>query len=369
MKKIFIAIFVLLLTHSSFGQLTVAANGGNKKALVGERIGITDVFISYNRPGVKGREGKIWGQLVHTGFVDQGFGTSKAAPWRAGANENTTIEFSTPVKVEGKSLPAGKYGLFIAYDASSPTIIFSKNSTSWGSFFYDASEDVLRVPVKALKSDRSVEWLKYEFMNQTDNSADVVMQWENMMIPFKIEADYVPLQLESFRRELRTDKGFRWNAWNQAANFALQNNTNLEEALSWADKAVSEPFIGEKNFVTLSTKAQILSRLNRQGAADSIMKEAMPLANMNQLHNYARQLLSLKRNQEAFDAFKKNYDRHPNQFTTNVGMMRGYSALGNHKKALEYAQKAQPQAPDKLNKDNVEKMIGQLKEGKDVNVQ
>jgi tetratricopeptide (TPR) repeat protein len=90
---------------------------------------------------------------------------------------------------------------------------------------------------------------------------------------------------------------------------------------------------------------------------------------MNQLHNYARQLLSLKRNKEAFDAFKKNYDRHPNQFTTNVGMMRGYSGLGNYKKALEYAEKAQPQAPDKPNKDNVERMIGQLKEGKDVNVQ
>ena len=168
---------------------------------------------------------------------------------------------------------------------------------------------------------------------------------------------------------MRTDKGFRWNAWNQAANFALQNNTNLEEALMWANKSVSEPFIGEKNFVTLSTKAQILSKLNRQAEADSAMREAMPLANMNQLHNYARQLVTLKKSKEAFEAFKKNYDNHPNVFTTNVGMMRGYAAMGNYKKALEFAQKAQPQAPDKLNKDNVERMIGMLKEGKDVNAQ
>jgi tetratricopeptide (TPR) repeat protein len=369
MKKLILATFAYLVMQSSYAQLTTAPNGGNKKAIVGERIGISDVLIEYSRPGVKGRDGKIWGELVHTGFADQGFGPSKAAPWRAGANENTTIEFSTPVKIEGKALPAGKYGLFIAYDASAPTVIFSKNSTSWGSYFYDPSEDALRVQVKSSKNDRPVEWLKYEFMNQTNNSADVVLLWENLMIPFKVEVDYIPLQLESFRKELRTDKGFRWNTWNQAANFALQNNTNLEEALEWANKSVSEPFIGEKNFVTLSTKAQILSKLNRQAAADSAMKEAMPLANVNQLHGYARQLVSQKRNKEAFDAFKKNYDQHPNEFTTNVGMMRGYSAMGNYKKALEFAQKAQPQAPDKLNKDNLEKMIGQLKEGKDVNVQ
>ena len=369
MKKLKIAAFALLMAPASFGQLTTAPNGGNKKALVGERIGITDVLIEYSRPGVKGREGKIWGGLVHAGFVDQGFGTSKAAPWRAGANENTTIEFSTPVKVEGKTLAEGKYGLFIAYDATAPTVIFSKNATSWGSFFYNPSEDVLRVQVKASKNDSPVEWLKYEFMNQTNNSADIALLWENMMISFKVEVDYIPLQLESFRKELRTDKGFRWNAWNQAANFALQNNTNLEEALVWANKSVSEPFIGEKNFITLTTKAQILSKLNRQAEADSAMREAMPLANMNQLHNYGRQLVSLKKNTEAFEAFKKNYDKHPNQFTTNVGMMRGYSAMGNYKKALEFAQKAQPQAPDKLNKDNLEKMIALLKEGKDVNVQ
>ena len=369
MKKLITAAIACFTVQFSFGQLTTAPNGGNKKALVGERIGITDVLIEYSRPGVKGREGKIWGELVHTGFVDQGFGTSKSAPWRAGANENTTIEFSTPVKIEGQTLAEGKYGLFIAYDATAPTVIFSKNATSWGSFFYNPAEDALRVQVKTTTTDRPVEWLKYEFMNQTNNSADIVLLWENRMIPFKVEVDYIPLQLESFRKELRTDKGFRWNAWNQAANFALQNNTNLEEALMWANKSVSEPFIGEKNFVTLSTKAQILSKLNRQAEADSAMREAMPLANMNQLHNYARQLVTLKKSKEAFEAFKKNYDNHPNVFTTNVGMMRGYAAMGNYKKALEFAQKAQPQAPDKLNKDNVERMIGMLKEGKDVNAQ
>src|SRR5215212_2977919 len=95
---------LLLSVYLPAQQLTVPPNGGNKKALVGERVGLTDVTIMYDRPGVKGRDGHIWGELIHTGFTDQGFGSSKSAPWRAGANENTTISFSTDVKVEGQDL-------------------------------------------------------------------------------------------------------------------------------------------------------------------------------------------------------------------------------------------------------------------------
>ena len=141
------------ISFISKAQLTQPPNGGNKKAWVGERIGITDVTINYDRPGVKGREGKIWGQLVHAGFIDQGFGSSKSAPWRAGANENTTITFSTDVTIEGKPLAAGRYGFFVAYDPNESTLVFSKNSTSWGSYFYDEKEDALRVKVKTQTVD------------------------------------------------------------------------------------------------------------------------------------------------------------------------------------------------------------------------
>src|SRR4051812_48910306 len=160
---------------TSQGQLTQPPNGGNKKAWVGERIGITDVTIRYDRPGVKGREGKIWGQLVPKGFTDQGFGTSKAAPWRAGANENTTIEFSTPVSIEGQALPAGIYAFFIAYDPDECTVIFSKNATSWGSFYYDQKEDALRVKVKPIPINNNVEWLTYDFENETTTGATVAL--------------------------------------------------------------------------------------------------------------------------------------------------------------------------------------------------
>ncbi len=180
-----------LFCISSYSQLTAPPNGGNKKAWVGERIGITDVSINYDRPGVKGRTGKIWGELVPVGFTDQGFGSSKSAPWRAGANENTTIEFSTDVKINGQPLSAGQYGFFVAYDPNESTLIFSKNSSSWGSFFYDPKEDVLRVKAKPQAAAQPVEWLKYEFTDQTDNSAVVNVIWEKLSIPFTVQVDLV----------------------------------------------------------------------------------------------------------------------------------------------------------------------------------
>src|SRR6478752_4777720 len=186
MHKVILLLFISfsLLIQTSHSQITLTglSSGGNKKAFVGERVGLTDVTIHYDRPGVKGREGKIWGQLRPVGYTDQGFGSSKAAPWRAGANENTTIEFSNNVKIEGQPLAAGKYGFFIAYDPNECTLIFSKNSTSWGSFFYDDKEDALRVKVKPVATDKSIEWLKYEFMNETPNSADIALEWEKLVI-------------------------------------------------------------------------------------------------------------------------------------------------------------------------------------------
>jgi tetratricopeptide (TPR) repeat protein len=369
MKKILSLSLLSLLTATAFSQLMTPPDGGNKKAMVGERIGITDVAIHYDRPGVKGREGKIWGQLVHTGYTDLGFGTSKAAPWRAGANENTTIEFSSDVKIEGQPLAAGKYGFFIAYDPNESTLIFSKNNSSWGSFFYDDKEDILRVKVKPLPLDRSIEWLKYEFMNQTENSATIALEWEKMMIPFKVEVDLVKLQLESFRRELRGERRFSpgWQSYQQAAKYTSDKNTDLEQGLKWADQAIHDQFVGTTNFVTLSTKAEILAKMGRMNEADTLMKKALPLGTMQEVHQYGRQLLSMKKYPEALEVFKLNYQKNPGQFTTLMGMARGYAGVNDNKNALKYATMALPLAPNPQNKTFVETMIQNLKDGKNIN--
>ena len=368
-QKLAILCLLVLTTSFSYAQipLTVLPSGGNKKAITGEQIGLTKVVINYDRPGVKGREGKVWGQLVHVGYTDQGFGNTKAAPWRAGSNENTTFEFSTDVKIEGKALPAGKYGFFIAYDPNECTLIFSTNSTSWGSYYYNEKEDALRVKVKPVALDKSVEWLKYEFLDQTENSATIALSWEKLMIPFKVEVDYVKDQLLSFRNELRTEKGFIWQSWEQAANWCLQRNVNLEEALMWADSATSPGFEGAKSFRAASTKAQLLEKLNRSSEAVAVMKAALPNASMSEMHQYARTLLTQKKSKEALAVFKSNYDKYPNQFTTLIGLVRGYSANGDYGTALKYANQALPLAPDTNNKNNVMTMIDKLKAGKDVN--
>ena len=369
MTKFLFLSFSAFLSSSLLAQITLTSlpSGGNKKAVVGERIGLTDVTIHYDRPGVKGREGKIWGQLVPAGFIDPGFGSSKSAPWRAGANENTTIEFSNDVTIEGKPLKAGKYGFFIAYDSLESTLIFSNNSTSWGSYYYDDKEDVLRVKVKPAKTNTNVEWLKYDFLNQTENSAIIALLWEKLMIPFKVETNYIQDQLASFRNELRTQRGFFWLAWDQAAQWCLQHNVNLEQALQWADSASGPSFGGATLFQPKSTKAQILTRLGKTAEADALMKQALPLANMQEVHQYGRSLLNQKKTKEALEIFKLNYTKNPNQFTTLMGLTRGYSANGDFKNALKYAEMAQPMAPNEANKKFLTESIDKLKKGQDIN--
>lgn len=366
-KLLFTATAILFCSFSYSQILFTIADGGNKKAVVSERIGITDVSLHYDRPAVKGREGKIWGQLVPYGFTDQGFGTSREAPWRAGANENTTISFSSEVMVEGKLLAAGTYGLFIAMNENDATVIFSNNATSWGSFFYDPKEDALRVNVKTITLPESVERMKFEFMDEKENSATIALIWEKMKIPFKVEVDYIKTQLASFRNELRNEKGFRYEAWLEAVDFCILRNTNLDEALQWSNYSISAPFIGQKNFKTLSTKANLLNKMGRAAEADSILKSSMSMATMQELHNFGRQLLREKKPVLALKAFKTNAEKNPNQFTTNMGLMRGYAANGDFINALKYAKAAQPQASDKANKDAIEGFIKMLGEGKDIN--
>jgi hypothetical protein len=356
---------VMLLAQSL--PLTMRPDGGNKRASVSETVGITDISIHYDRPGVKGRDGKIWGQLVPVGYADQGFGTSKAAPWRAGSNENTTFGCSTDVTINGQPLPAGKYGFFVAYGTDECTLIFSKNASSWGSFYYKPEEDVLRVKVKPQAIDHKVEWLKYEFLDETDSTATVGLQWERLLIPFTVGVDYVQTQLAQIRKELRSERGFAWEAWNQAAAWCALHHTNLQEASLWADSATGINFGGAGIFTPWATRADVLTQLGRTDEADSIMKRALPLGSMNELHVYGRQLLAQKRVKAATDVFTLNYKKNPGQFTTLMGMARASSANGDYKTALKYATQAQPLAPDPINKNGVEAAITKLKNGQDIN--
>jgi len=369
MRKILLLLLMISPAISGVSQimpLTLEPDGGNKKASVSEQIGIVKIAINYSRPGVKGREGRIYNTPVaHYGFVDQGHGTSYSAPWRAGANENTTFSFSHPVRIEGKELPAGTYGFFIALGEQENTLIFSKASTSWGSFYYDPSFDALRVNVPSKALDKSQEWLKYEFTDQTDSSAVISMSWEKRSIPFKVEADVKKLQIEAFKRDFMSTRNYE--DFISAAQYCVRNNIELDQALAWMDRAISFRIMGRANYRTLSTKATVLMKMNRFDEAQKIMTEALPMGSMLEVHFYGRTLQGMNKQAEAFKVYKLNYDKNPKEYTTNLGMARGYSGLGDYKKALGYMKSAITYAPDPGSKSRGEAMMKLLEEGKTIN--
>ena len=364
MKQLLLPMLLFISGLVAHAQVmnSLPASGGNLKSSVSQRIGITDMEIHWDAPAVKGREGKIWGTTIaHYGFQNLGFGTAKESPWRAGANENTTISFSTDVTVEGKSLPAGKYGFFIAVYADSCTLIFSKNSTAWGSYFYNPAEDALRVGVRQQKDlPQSRERLAYEFSDQTENSALIALVWERWRIPFRVAVDLNKTVVEGLRKEMQNSPGFYEQNLNGAATFCLQHNVNLDEALTWADNAINM----SPTFTNYRLKSQILEKLDKAAEAEKTMTAALDKATVQELHQYGRQLVAEKKPAKAMEIFQLNYKKNGDTWPTHVGLMRGYSANGDVKKALEHAQIAVKQAPDDMNRKNLEGYVKTLSEGK-----
>lgn len=356
MKRLSTLVTLIFYSVIAWSQtLSTPPSGGNQKSKVTQYIGPVEVTIAYSSPDVHGpngedRTGKIWGEVVHFGFIDQGFGPSKAAPWRAGANENTTITVSHDVKIEGKELKAGTYGLFLATaKEGSYTWIFSKNSSSWGSYFYDPKEDALRVEVMPLEAPYK-EWLTYGFEDRLPTSAKAYLRWEKKRIPFTIEVPNVnEIYVSKMREELRGSIGFRQENWITAAQFCAQNKINLEEALTWVDMSVSNPFIGVENFTTLQTRSSLLQALGRTTEANAEMDKAIkhPTATVQNVHMYGRTLLNSGQKEKAMEVFKYNAQKNPQEkFTPNVGLARGYTALGDTKNAIKYWELALKNIPE-----------------------
>lgn len=141
-----------------------------------QRIGTTDVKITYHRPSVKGRE--IWGGLVP--FDDE-------KPWRTGANNSTEISFTKDVKINGKDLAAGTYTFFALVGKDEWTLIFNKKTGTWGSGGYDKNEDALRIKVTPAEAPMHVEQMVYAFTNVTMESGTAILWWEKLMVSFEIE--------------------------------------------------------------------------------------------------------------------------------------------------------------------------------------
>ena len=242
------------------------------KASVMQSIGITDVTITYHRPGVKGRE--IWGKLItYGGDQIPSLNDGKTFPWRAGANENTVISFSHGVKINGNSLPAGSYGFHIFISETDWELIFSKNYTSFGSFFYNQEDDALRITVTPVKAPFQ-EKLLYGFEEFTFNSANVFLHWEKLKVSFKIDVDVTKITIANIKNELAGGFGFFWWGFNNAAGYCLAAETHYEQALEWVDQSIQM----EKNFKNLSTKGQLLAKTGETAEAKKMLKEAKAMA-------------------------------------------------------------------------------------------
>jgi hypothetical protein len=322
----------------------------SQAASIGQTIGITDVKVTYHRPLVNGR--KIFGtQIVPYGQV-----------WRAGANENTTIEFTDPVTIEGKALDRGVYGLHMIPNQDSWTVIFSKNATSWGSFTYDEKEDALRVTVKPEKTSFQ-EALVYDIDQVKPDTATVRLRWGDVAVPIQVT---VPNQnevvLTSMRDQLRTLNHWNWSAYDDAAHYLLDANIHLDEALTFLDRSL----LLEERFENLMTKSAVLGAMGKTDEAAKVKAAALEKAQPLQLHIYARGLQQQKKQQEAFAIFRKNAQMHPDLWFVHAGMARVYSGEGKFSEAAKEMQLAIPGAPAQQ-RGAMEGLVKRLQANQDIN--
>ncbi len=279
--KISIILMLVLFGVSSLLAQTTLPRVSQRQS-VSQTVGDTTVSIVYHRPNIKSRE--VWGGLVPYGEV-----------WRTGANENTTFEISNDVKINGQALPKGKYGLHTIPTKDSWTIIFNKVNNEWGSFNYNAKDDALRAIVKPVTGEFK-ETMTIDFDNVADTTANIVIAWEKIRVPFTLDVgDLNGRILNSFRREMVNDPV-------QAANFVLGSkmNANYEEALGWLNNSIKM----NENYSNLNTKARLLAEMGRKDEAIATGEKAIQIgksatppvnpANVANLENLVKEWKSKK---------------------------------------------------------------------------
>ena len=349
-RPVFLLVAVLLVAGFCAAQsLVLDMPRQSQHAVVSQRLGITDITITYHRPLVNNR--KVWGTLVPYGKV-----------WRAGANENTIITFSDPVTIEGKPLEKGTYGLHMIPAESEWTIIFSKNYTSWGAFTYDEKEDALRVTVQPQTSDFH-DALTFDFDQPKPDSALVTLRWEKVAVPFKVGVDAPHITQQSLEKQLRSLSQYTWISWDEAANYLLDNKLDPQQALKYADTSIQN----EERFENLITKSRALDRLDKKDEALALRNKAFEKGTPLQVHLYARQLQNDKRQDEAFAIFRSNAQKHPSAWVVHTGLARVYCGGGDFDNAVKEMKLAVDGAPDKPQKTYLEGLVRRLEAKEDIN--
>ncbi len=353
-------IAIMLFTTYSFAQSVVTTPKRSPRAEFSQSFGITKVAIDYGAPKVivaRGdRTGKIWGQQIPFGLQKITFAGKGEIPWRAGADENTRITFSTDVKVEDKQLKAGTYGLhMIINDIDNATIIFSKNTSSWGSFWYNSSEDALRVDVK-IKDNAFHNVLNYSATGLDTNAVELSLSWDNKRIPFLVTANTQELVANNLKDELRGQFGFGWQGKYDGAQYLNSVNYKPELAMEWIDESIAS----QKNFQNLGLKGTLLLKQDKIDEAMPILKEASELADLNQLNGLGYLLMGNKQLDKAIEFFELNVKRNPTDANVHNSLGEAYMAKDKNKEALKMFRKSNTLNPPKFVKDANDTLIEQL---------
>ncbi len=339
---------LFLLAATSHAQYSLDLPRASPQARVMQRVGLTQITINYSRPSVKGR--KIWGGLEAYGKV-----------WRAGADENTTFEVSDPVNVEGKPLAKGGYGLHMIPGEGEWTVIFSKNSTSWGSYTYDPAEDALRISVKPQPAEHHEE-LTYDFLKLTPESTTVTLFWEKVAVPFKVDVKVNDVVQQSLRNQLRNSPKWTWEGWNQAANYLLSHKLALTDALRYSDESIQL----EERFENLMTKARVLDALEKKDDANALRKQALSVGSATQLHSFGRQLQTQGQQDQAFEIFRTNIKKNPNHWLVHSEIARLACAQSRFDDAVKEMKLAVAGAPSQF-KPTMEGLVQRLQKKEDIN--
>lgn len=323
-------------------------------AMVQQTVGISTITVKYSRPSVKGRE--IWGKLVPYGWNVQQFGLGNSAPWRAGANENTTIQFSHDAEVEGQSVPAGTYGLtFVINQDNTGEVILSKDYRSWGSFFYDPAHDQMRAKIQ-LHSNSFTEMLTYDFMNDTKTSTELVLNWELKQFPVKIEFDVDNIVMANAKEELKSTTGFSFLGFQTAAQYALANKVNLPDALNWINIANAQ----NPGLPGVVTKSDILRAMGNNADADKTLNAGLAVATENELNLYGYQLMNQGNVDKAIEILKLNTEHHPESANVWDSLGEAYATKGDKANAIINFKKSLSLNPPANVKANSEKFLKQL---------
>ncbi|MBO0322297.1 DUF2911 domain-containing protein [Muricauda sp. CAU 1633] len=346
MRKVVFPMLVLL------GQIGLAQNNPfhtlnfpsqSPQVIEMQKLGVTEIEINYHSPALNERD--VWND---PNVIPQ---NGEPIAWRAGANMNTTISFSTDVMINDQPLSAGKYGFHVIPKGDTYTLLFAHNNNQWGSYYLDVENDVsLSIAIEA-ESCPKTEQLDYEFLNRTENSVVVGLEWGEQRLPFTVSVDLNTTVVESFRNELRGLNTYRWEAWNDAANWCLQHNTNLEEALEWADRSINGGFHGfaaNKNLSNLQTKARLLQKLDKTDALKETVADALSMdAPAYDLNGFSIFLLRNGLYNEALSMTDHALELHPNTWFLQLNAaIAQYFAKKKSRKTTTLLENALANAPE-----------------------